>query len=46
MGFYTNDPQGASVFGGIAKVAKTMLMNINRGFRRHSCLPQVSEARD
>ena len=28
MGFYTNDPQGASVFGGIAKVAKTVLMNI------------------
>lgn len=28
MGFYTEDPQGASVFGGIAKVAKTVLMNI------------------
>ena len=28
LGFYTNDPQGASVFGGIAKVAKTVLMNI------------------
>ena len=28
MGFFTNDPAGASVFGGIAKVAKTVLMNI------------------
>ena len=28
IGFYTEDPQGASVFGGIAKVAKAVLMNI------------------
>lgn len=28
IGFFTNDPAGASVFGGIAKVAKTVLMNI------------------
>jgi hypothetical protein len=29
MGFFTNDPAGASVFGGIAKVAKSVLMNID-----------------
>lgn len=29
MGFYSDDPQGASVFGGIAKVAKTVLMSIS-----------------
>jgi len=28
MDFYTNDPKGASVSGGIAKVAESVLMNI------------------
>lgn len=28
MGFFMNDPAGTSIFGGIAKVAKTVLMNI------------------
>lgn len=28
IGFYTHDPEGAGVFGGIAKVAKSVLMNI------------------
>ena len=28
MGFFTHDPAGASVFGGIAKVAKSVLMTI------------------
>jgi len=31
IGFFTNDPAGAGVFGGIAKVAKTVLMNIVDG---------------
>jgi len=31
IGFYTHEPQGTGVFGGIAKEAKVVLMNIRDG---------------